>query len=105
MAIWKRSTRTHSANRLRKVGVDARQQSPLAVFDEDGTLIGEYYADLLVENQLIVELKAAKAIAGRHVAQLLGYMRASRREHGLLINFGAPKFQIRKFALSQSSRY
>jgi hypothetical protein len=46
-----------------------------------------------------VELRAAKALADEHVAQILGYLRASRIEHGLLINFGAPKFEIKKYAL------
>ena len=89
------------AHRLRKIGLDVKQQHPLAVFDEDGTLLGDYYADLLVDTQLIVELKAAKVLAGEHVAQLLGYLRASRMEHGVLINFGARTFEIRKFVLSQ----
>ena len=48
-----------------------------------------------------VELKAAKALADEHVAQILGYLRSSRVEHGLLINFGAPKFEIKKYALSR----
>ncbi len=64
-------------------------------------MIGEYYADLLVDDRLIVELKAAKTLADEHTAQVLGYLRASRTEHGLLINFGAPKFEIRKYVLSQ----
>ena len=89
------------AHRLRKLGLDVKQQHPLKVYDEDGTLIGDYNADLFVDNRLIIELKAAKALADEHVAQLLGYLRAARVEHGLLINFGAPKFEIRKFALSQ----
>ena len=89
------------AHRLRKLGLDVKQQHPLKVYDEDGTLIGDYNADLFVDNRLIIELKAAKALADEHVAQLLGYLRASRVEHGLLINFGAPKFEIRKFVLSQ----
>ncbi len=89
------------AHRLRKVGLDVQQQYPLKVYDEDGTLIGDYNADLFVDNRLIIELKAAKALADEHVAQVLGYLRTSRIEHGLLINFGAPKFEIRKFALSQ----
>ncbi len=50
---------------------------------------------------MIVELKAVKTILSEHTAQLLGYLRASRKEHGLLINFGAPVLQIKKFALSQ----
>src|SRR5271170_492089 len=89
------------AHRLRKIGLDVKQQHPLKVYDEDGTLIGEYYADMLVDNCLIVELKAAKALAEEHTAQVLGYLRASRIEHGLLMNFGAPRFEIRKYVLSQ----
>ena len=88
-------------HRLRKLGLDVKQQHPLTVRDEDGTVIGDYYADLFVDGRLIVELKAAKALADEHIAQLLGYLRASRIEHGLLMNFGARKFEIRKFALSQ----
>jgi GxxExxY protein len=88
-------------HRLRKQGFDLKQQHPLTVFDEDGTVIGEYFADLFVDNRLIVELKSARAIADEHTAQLLGYLRASRVEHGLLLNFGAPKFEIKKYVLSQ----
>jgi len=62
--------------------------------------LGEYFADLFVEGQLIVELKGCRALADEHIAQLLGYLRACRVEHGLLINFGAPKLEIRKFVLS-----
>ena len=85
------------AYRLRKAGLDVRQQRPIQVYDEDGTLIGDYLADLLVEGVLIVELKTAKALAPEHEAQVLGYLKASRLEHGLLINFGSYKFEIRKF--------
>lgn len=85
-------------HRLRKAGLDARQQHPIKVYDEDGTLIGDYLADLLVDGILIVELKTAKAIAPEHEAQILGYLKSSRNEHGLLINFGSYRFEIRKFA-------
>ncbi len=88
------------ANRLRKLGLKAIQQHPLSVFDEDGTLLGEFYADLFVDDRLIVELKAVRHAVGEHVAQLLGYLRASRIEHGLLINFGAPRFQIKKYIIN-----
>jgi hypothetical protein len=64
--------------------------------------IGEYFADLLVEDQLIIEVKAAKAIADEHLAQILGYLRSARMEHGVLVNFGAAKFQIRKLAMSEA---
>ncbi|HUD48091.1 MAG TPA: GxxExxY protein [Candidatus Baltobacteraceae bacterium] len=89
-------------HRLRKGGLEVRQQHPLPVFDEDGTALGDYFADLLVENQLVVELKTARSIAPEHVAQILGYLKSARLEHGLLINFGSYKFEIRKFALSQT---
>ena len=83
-------------------GLDAKQQYPLNVWDEDGTVIGEYFADLLVERVLVIEIKTAKSLAVEHEAQILGYLRSAKLEHGLLINFGAPRFQIRKFALSQT---
>jgi GxxExxY protein len=89
------------AHRLFKLGLEVRQQHPIQVFDEDGTVLGDYNADLFVENRLVIELKAVRALADEHVAQLLGYLRSSRVEHGLLINFGAPKFEIRKYALAQ----
>ena len=89
------------AHRLRKLGLDVNQQSPLTVFEEDGTVIGEFLADLVVDNRLVIELKASRAIADEHIAQILGYLRSSRIEHGLLMNFGAPKFEIRKYALSR----
>ena len=90
------------AHRLRKIGLEVVQQHPLTVYDEDGTVLGDYVADLVVEGVLIVELKASKALANEHIAQLLGYLRACRMEHGLLINFGAPRLEIKKYALSQS---
>lgn len=86
-------------HRLRKLGLNVRQQHPLKVFDEDGTLIGDYVADLFVDNILLIELKATKGIAPEHEAQILGYLKASRIEHGLLMNFGAAKFEIRKFIM------
>jgi len=57
------------AHRLRKAGLDVKQQYPLKVQDEDGTLIGDYLADLLVEDVLVVELKTAKALGREHEAQ------------------------------------
>ena len=88
------------ANRLRKANLKVDQQYLLKVFDEDGTVLGEYFADLFVQSKIIVELKACKALAPEHIAQLLGYLRACQVEHGLLINFGAPKLQIKKYVLS-----
>ena len=89
------------ANRLRKAGLSVGQQHPIKVYDEDGTEIGDYYADLLVEGRLIIELKTARALAPEHEAQILGYLKSSRLEHGLLINFGSYKFEIRKYVLTE----
>ncbi len=89
------------AHRLRKSGMEVKQQHPIRVLDEDGAPLGDYNADLLIEDLLVVELKAAKAIADEHIAQLLGYLKATRLEHGLLINFGSYKFQIKKYIRSQ----
>ena len=93
------------ANRLRKAGQiqAALQQYPLTVFDEDGSILGDYFADLFVDGRLVIEIKAAKTLTDEHVAQLLGYLRSSRIEHGLLINFGAPKLEIRKYALTPTT--
>ena len=90
------------AHRLEKKGIKVEQQYPLSVYDEDGTLLGDFHADLFVDDRLIVEVKACKTLANEHIAQLLGYLRASRIEHGLLINFGAPKLQIKKYVLSDN---
>jgi GxxExxY protein len=91
------------AHRLRKAGVQAEQQHALQVLDEDGTVLGDYFADLLVEGELVVELKACKALTDEHVAQLLGYLRGCRIEHGLLINFGSRKLEVKKYILSDAA--
>jgi len=60
--------------------------------------VGEYFADLLVENLVIVELKAAKIISEEHEAQLINYLKATEMEVGLLLNFGRkPEFRRKIF--------
>ncbi len=85
------------AHRLVKLGLQVQQQRSMQIFDEDGTLLGDYFADLVVNGRLILEVKAVRTLTDEHIAQILGYLRASRMEHGLLINFGAAKYQIRKY--------
>lgn len=87
-------------HRLEKQGLRVEAQFPLEVRDEDGTALGQFYADLFVENRLIVEIKAVKQLIDAHVSQLLGYLRATGIEHGLLINFGSPKLEVRKYILN-----
>lgn len=89
-------------HRGRKAGIELDQQFPLKVYDEDGTVLGDYYADLFAEKCLLVELKAVKHVADDHIAQLLGYMRACKIQHGLLINFGSPRLEIKKYILSDA---
>ncbi len=86
-------------HRLAKAGIEVKQQQPITVYDEDGTVIGEYFADLLLEGWLIIELKAVKTLAAEHVAQIIGYLKSSRLRHGLLVNFGSYQFEIKKYAL------
>jgi len=64
------------------------------------TELGEFFADIFVENCLVVEVKACRKLVNEHVAQLLGYLKSCRRETGLLINFGASKLQIKKYLYS-----
>ncbi len=87
-------------HRLRKSGKEVKQQFELRVFDEDGTELGDFKADILLENRLLIEAKACRSLTNEHSAQILGYMRAAKIEHGLLINFGSYRFQIKKFILS-----
>ena len=66
---------------LRKAGLHITQQKPFPVF-YDGINVGDYVADLLVGDSLIVELKSAKAIDDSHIAQCLNYLKAARLRHG-----------------------
>jgi GxxExxY protein len=87
------------ANRLSRKGYDVRKQYPLKVWDEDNSILGEYFVDLFIEGCLIIELKVCNAFAKAHVRQILGYLRACKMQHGLLINFGSLKFEIKKVIL------
>ena len=88
------------AHRLRKQGIRVEQQQCVRVFDEDGTLLGLLKTDILIERILICEIKSCSASVDAHTAQLLGYLRATGMQHGLLINFGGPKLEIRKLILT-----
>ena len=87
------------AHRLRNIGLAVERQRALQVRDEDGAILGNYFADLFVENCLILELKACKALTSEHVAQVLGYLRASGQRDAMLINFGSSRLEIKKFVL------
>lgn len=82
-------------HRLQKEGFHVETQKPLRVYDNDGFCLGEYFADLIVEGQIIVELKAVRNIANEHYAQILNYLKITGAPAGLLINFGSYKFEVR----------
>ena len=82
-------------HRLVKAGYKVERQRPLKVFDEDGYCVGEYFVDMLVNDSLIVELKATKALAPEHFAQILNYLKIIHFPVGLLVNFGSYKFERR----------
>ncbi|GIK42708.1 MAG: hypothetical protein BroJett011_65410 [Chloroflexota bacterium] len=83
------------AYELSKRGLQVRSQLPIQVY-YDGQLMGEYFADLLVENCVIVEIKAVDSLHPQHSAQLLNYLKATDIEVGLLCNFGPKPEFIRK---------
>ena len=82
-------------HRLRKAGFHVEAQKPLKVFDSDGFCLGEYFADLVVEGVVVVELKTVQCIANEHYAQILNYLKITGAPAGLLINFGSYKFEVR----------
>lgn len=81
---------------LQKLGVQARQQVKLPVLYE-GHQVGVYYPDLWIEQQLIIEIKAALTLAPEHELKLIHYLTATGIDNGLLINFGASVQVRRKF--------
>ncbi|MDO5313031.1 MAG: GxxExxY protein [bacterium] len=87
------------AHRLAKSGMEVSCQVPIQVADEDGFVIGEYFADMVVDG-IVVELKAVGMLLPIHVAQTINYLKAMNLEHGMLINFGSERFQCRKLARS-----
>ena len=88
------------AHRLQKNGISVEQQQAVKIFDEDGTFLGLLNIDLLIENRLICEIKSCRVLINEHTSQLLGYLRASRIDHGLLINFGSSRLQIKKYIVN-----
>jgi GxxExxY protein len=82
---------------LKKRGLNVRDEFPIHVY-YDSQLVGEYFADLVVNELIILEIKAAKDLAIEHEAQLLNYLKATPYEVGLLLNFGPkPETKRRSF--------
>ena len=82
---------------LRKLGLSSSKQVPIKVYYDD-VEVGNYFADMLVENKVILELKAGEGLAAEHEAQLTNYLKATEIEVGLLLNFGLkPQFKRKIF--------
>jgi len=72
---------------LKNMGFDIKSQHPIKVY-YDNTQVGDYYADIIVDDCVIIENKAATALVEAHEAQLINYLKATNIEIGLLLNFG-----------------
>jgi GxxExxY protein len=82
------------AHEMRKDGLQVVQQYPIKVM-YDGVVVGEFFSDMLVNNRVLVELKAVSDLDESHYAQALNYLRATGLELYLRINFGKTRVQIR----------
>jgi GxxExxY protein len=89
---------------LQKSGLQVAVQYPVNVY-YDGQVVGEYFADLLVDERIIVELKAVRRLAPEHEAQLLNYLNATHYEVGLLLNFGIEAEMKRKIYDNEQKKY
>ena len=82
-----------------KESIPAMAQCPIKV-SYDGTVVGEYFADILVDEKVIVEIKASRGLALESEAQLLNYLKATGINVGLLVNFKGPKAEIKRIVLN-----
>ena len=80
---------------LTKLGLACKNQHPITVY-YDGQVVGEFFADLWVKEEVIVALKSVRAIATAHETQLVNYLKATGKDVGLLINFGEAKVEVKR---------
>ena len=80
---------------LKKAGLKSEYQKPIIVY-YDGEVVGQFVADIFVENTIILELKSVKSIAKAHEVQLVNYLVATGKDVGLLINFGEQKVEVKR---------
>ena len=85
------------AHQLIKDGMRIEQQRPIKVYYDD-VVVGDYFADLIAEGIVIVELKTARRIEDIHLAQTLNYLKVTGLKLGLILNFGKPKVEIKRVA-------
>jgi len=84
---------------LKKDHLSYEQQKPIQVCYRDGIVVGDFFADIVVDEKIIIELKAVKTLEKIHYAQVKNYLKATGYRLGLLINFGAEKLQFKRIIL------
>ena len=85
------------AYELRKAGFEVKQQEPILI-RYDGVVVGEYFADLLINGTVLIELKAVKEFDDNHLAQCINYLKATRLTTCLLMNFSKPRVEIKRIS-------
>ena len=83
---------------FRREGIQAKQQTPITVYFE-GEVVGDYYADILVEDKIILELKSAEEIADAHRSQVLSYLKATGLQLAIILNFGKEGLEYERLVL------
>ena len=86
------------SHELSKNGIQVRQQYAIQV-TYDGVIVGDYVADMLVNDQILIEIKAQKELHNAHLAQCMNYLKATGHKICLLINFGKPRVEVRRIVL------
>lgn len=80
---------------LKKAGLKAEAQHPITVYYDD-EIVGEFFADIIVENEIILELKSVRRVVKAHEVQLVNYLTATKKDVGLILNFGERKVEIKR---------
>ncbi|MCC6329489.1 MAG: GxxExxY protein [Acidobacteria bacterium] len=88
------------AHEVRKTGLRVEVQRPLQII-YDGVIVGEYFADLIIEGVLLIELKTTNGFSDNHKAQCINYLNATKFPLCLLINFGQPRVELKRIFQSQ----
>ncbi|HEV7522481.1 MAG TPA: GxxExxY protein [Candidatus Angelobacter sp.] len=88
---------------LNRAGMSVRREVPVPVYFR-GQDVGQFKADLVVDNSVLIELKAVQNLDRAHEAQIMNYLRATELEVGLLLNFGSPKPQFRRIVFENSNK-
>src|SRR5262249_21006870 len=89
---------------LRLRGIDARSEASFAV-SYKGQCVGQYYADILVQNELVVEIRCAERLTSEHMAQCINYLRASGKTFCLLVNFQRPTVEWKRIVLNHAESH